>query len=424
MSVPVSARWYPTLTRSHNVAVRYEILSAGVLQYQSPIYVNLNRSPGTITAAMNNPFITGGQVTISKQASVRSQLTMTLVDPTGTSIPLTNTAPLTPWGHQIRVYRGIAYPDGTYEMPRLGTFRITDVNINDQHGGATITVTGQDLARIPSRNLLTNFYQTATSSSYTDVIRAMMTFVYPGVVFNDTAANWLLVPPPGIGTSGTANRVVLTDALVPMLYQDGADLWAESRKLAQALSCDLYFNRDGVLTLVMDPNLNFMAATLPAIPIPVATFVEGSQARFIDAQRTLSDTNAKNAWLITGEGQVIGASLSPIQSKVAIDNDPNSPTYHAGPYGTVSGIETNALLKTQIQCDTYASWRLRTSIGAQEVVQFDGFVDTSLDVDDPIAITRQRLGLNNSSFIIDSLTFPLMAKDKMSVGLRAQRRLT
>lgn len=428
MSFPVSSRWYPALTQSHQDALQFVVSSGvgGTLIYSSPIFINAGSTsplyvPGTAPGANQpRPAIIDGAITFSKSATFRSTLSMKLVDTTGLLVPVNSAGALTPWGNEMSIYRGIAYADGTLEMPLLGVFRITDVVIDDAQGAPTLAIQGTDRSRIISRNTVIDYYQSGLSEAYTDIIRDMALSRYPSVTFNDTAANWRLVPPAGIGAGG---GIVSTDALVPLIYQEGTDLWVEMKKLANAMACDLYFDRHGVLTLVLDPNMNYTLASLPTIPTPVATFVEGSQARFIRTQRTLSDKDAYNQQVVTGEGQVIGASLNPIRSVPAQDTDPSSPTYINGPYGVVNGFETNTLMRTQAQVNLFAQYKLRVSAGAQEQVAFDGFADSSLDVDDAIGITRARVGLPNNSFIIDSAIHPLIVKNPMQVTLRERRSL-
>src|SRR6202007_1874452 len=103
-------------------------------------------------------------------------------------------------GNELRLYRGVSYGDeGPFELKLLGTFRITDVNSNDVGTGVEIDVLGQDRSRIVSRAKVVQFYQTASSQAYSDAIRAMVVYNYPGVTFNDTSTNWYQVPPTGIG---------------------------------------------------------------------------------------------------------------------------------------------------------------------------------------------------------------------------------
>lgn len=437
MPFPVSSNWYKTLTQSHRVAVQFAVYTAGLnsLLYESPIYVgsasgqtavaNLPVIQGGASAGKTpNPFITGGSVTLEKSVDQRGRFTMTLVDATDYLI---EGDVLSPWGNEIRLYRGLAYDDGTTEMPLLGTFRITDVEAKDDGGAVQITIQGQDRSRIISRNKVVQFYQTASNQAYSDAIRAMCQFAYPAVQFSGTSNDWLTIPPAGIGQyegSGYSSNMVYTPTVYGITFQEGDDLWTEARNMARSLACDLYFDRYGVLTLQYDPNLNYMNGQLPTIPAPVFSFIEGETATFVNTDLKKSDQDVYNAWVITGEGQVIGYTQAPMRSNLVVDNDPNSPTYINGPYGTVVGFETNDLMVTLPQINAYANFRLATSVGKQQTVQIQGFVDSSLEVDDPISITRARVGITNQLFIIDTLQIPLTTKDAMSLTTRERRALT
>jgi hypothetical protein len=295
------------------------------------------------------------------------------------------------------------------------------VDIKDSKGVPMIQIDGSDLSRMISRNKVVNFYQSALSANYTDIIRKMCSDQFPGCVFDNTAAAWRQIPPAGIAVNNS--NVISTDSLVPLLFQEGADLWAEAQNLANSLACDLYFNRDGTLVFKQDPNMTWMNGNLPTLPNPSATFIEGSQARFVNLDRKLSDSAAYNQVIVTGEGQIIGASQNPIRSVPARDTDVKSPTYINGDYGTVTLFETNSYMKTQNQVNNFAQWRLKTSIGSQEAVQFDGFVDSALDIDDILLLTRSRMGLVNQLFVLDAYTVPLTSKEVMQVRLRERRAI-
>src|SRR5512146_2193069 len=65
---------------------------------------------------------TGGDVQIDRTASQRRRCTVSCVDPTGTLTPTTADSILTPYGTEVRPYRGVQYDDGTTEVVPLGVF--------------------------------------------------------------------------------------------------------------------------------------------------------------------------------------------------------------------------------------------------------------------------------------------------------------
>lgn len=425
MSQLVSTNWYPTLeSGNYRVAVKFEVYTAGTgtLLYMSPTYLDPGQSPPTISGTADYPYpaVTGGSVTMEKGQDQRSKFTMELLDPTGFLI---NDGTLSPWGNEIRIYRGISYgAEGPFEMPLLGTFRITDVESHDTGDGVHITVSGSDRSRIVSRVKVVQFYQTASNQGYSDAIRAMIVSAYPGVIFNDGATAWSHTPPSGIGLeNGTNPQMIFTPTVYGITFQEGDDLWTEARNMAASLACDLYFDRSGICTLQADPNLNYMNATLPTIPSPAFEFVEGETCTMTDLDQKFSDSNAYNQWVVYGEGQVLGYTQAPLRSSPARDTDPTSPTYINGPYGVVTGFETNPLMVTVGQINTYANYKLATSTNKLQTIQFTAFVDTALDLDDPILVTRQRVGVTNQLFIIDMLTWPLTVGDMMTVRTRERR---
>lgn len=436
MSQYVSSRWYPTLQTSHDVAFQFIIQQPGSppsALYESPVFVNPGVDPygtdlssiipnTTTTPGIVNPIVSSGNVTTQKQQDVRSTLTMTLYDPSNVLVP---SGILSPWGNEMIVKKGLAYPDGTYELLQLGVFRITDVDPTDSGDSVKIEIQGEDRSRIVARDQVLTFYQTAENQAYSDAMRAIVTNAYSLATFNDTAANWYNVPPAGINIGGISPNMIYTPTIYGITYQEGDDLWTEARNMAASLACDFYTDRFGVFTFEQDANLNYMNAALPIIPSPIFTFNEGETTTMTAIAETLSDRDAYNAWVITGEGQVIGYTQAPLTSYPPVyDNDPNSPTYYLGPYGVVSGFETNDYMVTVPQINTYANYKLATSIGKQQSLQISAFCDTSLDLDDPIAVTRERLGIIDNRFIIDQLTWPFEAGKPMTVVTRERRALS
>lgn len=438
MSQPVSSRWYPTLMTSHNIAAQFIVGTSGMgsIIYQSPVFINPGATNGSgeiltedwpaisTTGHVPKPGITGGSVTQQKNQDQRWTCQMTVVDPTGY---LDTDDVFDPFGNELQIYTGLAYNDGSYELKLIGTFRMTDVEIKDSGGAVTIQINGQDRSRIIARNTANLYYQTGLNQAYTDTIRQIAQKQYPGVVFNGTAQDWLNTPPVGIGQfegGDLTSRMIFTPGVYGLTFQDGDNLWSESRNMAAALSCDLFFGRRGWLNLYQDPNMNYMNGSLPALSNPITTFVEGETCTFISMDKKKSDQDAYSAVVITGEGQILGQSQLPIRSITATDNDPTSPTYVNGPYGQVLYEETNDYMLTQAQINQYANFKLATMVGRQQVIQIEGFSDSSLDVDDVIAATRNRLGIVNQLFIVDTIQYPITVQDTMKLTTRERRALT
>lgn len=399
----VTNTFLDALRTNHNVVMRFEFYKPGV---SGPIW----SSTAMLTDSDQYLYVVDGTVSMDKKADIRSRLSMVLMDPTGEAIPTDADALLAPFTNEIKVYRGIQFYDGSVEYVLLGTWRLTDCDIDEADGGVRMTISGQDRARNVSRFVVERYYQPNIGDTYAEAIRAMILDRYPAVEFNGTAAQW---------NSMQNDQSVVIQALKRPTYTIGADLWKEARRLAAAIGCDLYFDRSGVCTMIRDPAFTYTSGVGAE---PVFDFEDGDSAIFTGLKRKLSDSNRANEVIVTGEGT--GLTGLPLRSTPAIDDDPTSPTYFYGSYGRVPKMETHDLLYTQIQVDDYAQLRLRQSLGAQELVSFPSLVAPHLDPDDIVSVTRSRLGLNKANYIIDTISIPLRAEGKMQTTLRERRALS
>ncbi len=404
----VSAKFLSEVATNHTMAVKVEFVFNGTVQH-----VIEPSNPATTASPLA---ILDGQVVTSKRNSTRSTFTLKLLDPTFSYVPGSGNNLLTPYGTTVNIYRGVKYSDQTLEYVRLGTFRINKNEISENNDGAPVmSLSGSDLSRSVARNVLSvNAINAVTISNgllhYAEVIQALILYAYPAATFNDTVANWITFQ---------NDTSVAFIAGVGVVYNQGADLWAEAVKLAKSTGCDLYCDRYGVFTMISDPSYTYTNAGIA--PNPVAAFTEGSGSVFFKPKRTLDDQTAFNQWIITGNGQT--NTGQPIQSVPAQDTDVTSPTYIGGTYGIVTKIESNPLMYTLNQINSYAQLKLRTTIGGQELVAAEIIPNPALDIDDVVVATRSRSGLSASLFIIDSTTVPLLAKNAMLIGLRERRAL-
>jgi len=419
-----SAAFQTAIGTDHQVATKIEVWSP---TGTDPLLSITNVQDNLVTPNQSLELI-GGNVQMAKSNDARSQCTVNLVSPDGSMIPTSNSSPLTPWGNEIRVYRGVWYPQTqTAEYVPLGYFRISKVEIIDADGVPKINITGYDRSRNISRNVVPfywpdfNTQQKIASLSWSNMIQVMCNDRWPAVQFNDTIANWATL-------ANDPNNAIIGPAAQGTNFGEGSDLWSQARNYAKAQGCDLFFTRDGICKMYRDPNFNNMAATNSSSSLSVAEFVEGSTATFDKVSRILDDAAAYNYVVVYGEGDLLGVPLFtyPPSGTPAVDNDPGSPTYINGQYGLVPHIVTNNLLSSLAMIQDYANLQLAVDIGAQESVSIPSMAcNPCLDVDDVIQIQRARIGLTTAAgYVIDSLTIPLMAADNMQLTVREKRNLT
>jgi hypothetical protein len=448
-----STRFPAALQYSHDPVIKLEVWTP---TSDGPVYST--DTPG------NTLRIISGTVTLDKSQAQRSQLSVQLVDPTGTMVPKTNTDLLTPWGNEIRAYRGIRYSDGTVEYVLLGTFRISKNQITESQGVPTMSITGYDRSRNISRNVPFVYWppsfpesiqKAILGKSFANLIRVICSDRWPPCQFDDTVERWeaLQNDPPheenGILVGGVVPDGTNFNGVGMQAFSEGTDMWAQARQYAQAVGCDLFFTRDGVCKFYRDPSFNAMSAHVT--PIPVWSFVEGETAMFDQVTRTLDDSAAYNAVLVYGEGSTQAGTLTSTTGPVGtawpvVDNDPTSPTYYGpgggsdfsegdnplaqpapsiGPYGSVPHIVTNNLLVSNTMVNDFAKLQLIIDLGSQTSCSIPSVaVNPAIEVDDIIEVQRQRLGLPPTLFIVSAHTIPLTPAQQGQLTLRQRRALT
>ncbi len=272
----------------------------------------------------------------------------------------------------------------------LGVFTLNDVVVDDSPNGLEIELSGADLSRRVSRNRWDKTYVIAAGTNYSQAIQLLINDRLQGLTFNFAS----------------------TSRLTPRLFfgeQSENDPWDDAQKMAQSIGMELFFDARGVCTLRPEPD--------PEIDDSVWTFEDRSRPTMTSLTRRVTDENTYNKVVVTGEG----TSLEVPVRGVAIDDDPASPTYFLGPYGTVTLRITNSLVLTTEQAQDAADAALRRVKGATEAVELDAVPMPALEPGDVVTVTRERAKVEGR-FIIDSLRIPLGAEETMRAVGRRQRQ--
>ena len=428
-----SQQFEQAISTDHNVAVKVEVWKGGATG-PSLVIEHVNDGPLTTTPSV---LLVDGSVTMDKSQDQRSQCQVELVSPDESYIPKLPTDLLTPWGNELRIYRGVYYPvENRAEYVPLGVFRITMVEVSESQGVPTITVTGYDRSRNISRNVVPFYWpdrvtqQLLVDKPWSNWIQVACSDRWNAVQFNDTWENWAELQNDLL--NGSIRQGYQT-------FSEGTDLWSQSRQYAQAAGCELYFYREGVCYFRRDPNFSNQSQ---GPYTPVAIFTEGETATFDQVKRTLDDANTYNQVIVFGEGTILGLPLFtyPPNGQPAIDDDPASPTYigtqtidgdgnyiykNGSPYGVVTHTVTNNLLTSQAMIQDFANLQLALDIGAQESVAVPSMaVNPCIDIDDLIQVVRPRVGAGKYGYIVNQITIPLKATGVMSMTLREKRQLS
>lgn len=362
---PASAAFAAAIRQPHQLATLIEILDNGAV------------SGDPITAAVE------GTVTLDATAQVRGRLALTIADD-GTLglIPTAATSALAPYGNEIRVSRGITYPDGSTELVSLGVYRIDDIDTKDTGGSLTATISGMDRAARIIDARFEEPYQVASGTNYATAIEDVL------------QAAWPDIPTDFITTTRTTPQLIA---------EEGADRWEFATSMATSLGMTLYFDGDG--TCVLRP------ATTSSTGIELA---EGEHGVLLEADRRWTRQGAFNRVIATGENT---GEAAPVRG-VATDDNPLSPTYYYGEFGKVPRFYSSPFITTADQAEDAAAAILARELGTTQQANFGTIVDPRLEPGDIVQVTRARLGIDELNEI-DQLTIPLSAEGSMTGRTRA-----
>ena len=325
--------------------------------------------------------ISEGTVEVKAKSAVRRtcSVTLTTTRELNSLVPDNDFDLLTPFGNELRLFRGIQFDDGSVEYVPLGVFVIIDVVIKDTNDGVQINLAGDDRSLIVSRNKWTEPYQMVNGSLDR----------YPDAQTNFTATNV------------TINQVVLGT-------ERNNDPWKDAVEIAELVGYDLFFDANGIAQLAPFPTLD--GSTI------VASFKEGEETTILDLDRTISTRETYNGVIYIVEGAEV-----PVPIRVEVfDEDSTSPTYRFGKFGEVPIFVSSNLLTTEAEAIIAASSLLNLYIGAQETISWNSLVDPTLDVQDVVYIKADGAKVDRV-VIIDSLSIPLSPEASMSAVARTVR---
>lgn len=356
----VSARFLAAVTESHTPIVVVQALDyRGVTDpvLQAPDVVVVDGA-------------TGGTVTLDQTAASRGRLDVSITNLE--LLPTTADALLAPYGNELKVSRGVLYPDGVSELAALGVFRIDEVDIDDSATApGAMRITGLDRSAIIIDARFEEPFQVDAGTNLVTALERVLAAGYPGIVTDFPTTT-------------------LTSGL--LIGEEGGDRWAFAQDIATSLGKRLYFDGDGVAVL-RDVSIGTTV---------VATLAEGEHGVLVSANRGAKRAGAYNRVIATGENT---GEAAPVRG-VATDADPGSPTFYGGPYGRVPMFYSSPFLTTDDQCASAAQSMLSKQLGTTQSVSLGAIVNPALEPDDTVRIVRALTSIDEAH-ILDSLTIPL-----------------
>lgn len=292
-------------------------------------------------------------------------------------------APITPYGRELFVERGVVLGNGDTVWVSQGYFRIDSVEQENAPRG-TLRIAGSDrmAGLVDARPLWPTEF--GTGATVESVFDWLVTQVYPGaeIVFDFDASQ-----PFG------STHVVEDDR-----HGFLADL-------ADAHGKTMFWDHEGKLRVESAPTLDS----------PVWTVNHGAGGVLVSQARALTRDGVYNA--VVARGEQVGESV-PV-SAVAYDLDPESPTYWYGDFGHVPRFYTSSFITTTAQAMDAAAAMLARTTGLPREMDLSAIPNPALEVLDPVRVTTS--AGDAGVHVIESLTLPLTAAGAMEATTKVKR---
>lgn len=360
---PVSDRFLAAVRGSHRMVARARIVEPG--------------QHGADPDGIDIPILSGSTVLLDASADVRSTLDL-VTD--GAWWPSSASDPLTPYGNELHIRRGIVTSGSTIEWVSLGYYRIDTVE-QDRGPDGPIRVTGRDRMASIVDARLTEPLQIPATTQVGDAVERLVLEVLP-----DAVIEW---------DDSTDTRPLGRSILVE------EDRYAALRDIVTSYGKIAYWDHRGVLVIQTPPD--------PTQPVYVVD--HGARGVLTRISRRLSRQNVYNAVVAIGEG---ADTATPVRA-VAVDSHPLSPTRWDGPFGRVPRFYSSPLITSLDQAHAAARSILIRESGLPYSIEVGLVPNPALEPYDPI---RVRYPGRSERHIIDRLTIPLTADGVMTGATR------
>lgn len=363
---PVSDRFLESLRGSHTASVQAFIVAAG----------QTGTSPtGTEVTVL------AGDVELDAKADIRSTLDIT-IDGTGL-FPDNSDDLVTPYGNEVFIRRGIVFGGGSVEWVSLGYFRINSIEQDDAPNGPIRLGCQDRMSGIVDGRMLapTQFLSTV---SYGDLVEDLVEEIYP----------WATIQWDDLSYTDAIGRSLIVEE----------DRFAFLNELVVSLGKIWYWDHRGILVI----------KDAPSSDDPVWEVNSGANGVLRTMSRDLSREGVYNAVAASGEA----LDTDTPSRGVAIDNNPDSPTYYYGDFGKVPRYYSSPFITTDAQAITAAESILRQNLGLPYNVNFSlAAANAALEPWDPVTI---KLNSKTETHIIERLTIPLAVENVMTADTREQ----
>lgn len=377
---PVSDRFRDMLTRDHSIVTKAEILEGELV----------------LAELASQGVLVDGSVSADRSA-VQRTADVTLVDRSGTLTPRDINDLLVPSGRQIRLYRGIEYPERlpgdepNVEYCPIGTFRFTEVDVTYPQ----IKLSGcYDRSWIISGERLPFNVYITNQTNVVEVITRLIQTAYPGVPMDFPVTN----------ENGNS-----------MVFDQEADPWEVCQTLTANLGLRLFFDPMGVAVMRPEPT---------EWDVPVWEYDDQDP-------RNIGLPGVSRTWTGTGyNGVIVIAENSDLPAPLwaaAYDQDPNSPTQWGGVYGKRNMFVRDETIGSQWQAQQRANKELQAQLGFLQSITIPTMVNPAYEVGDVVRVSYARADLADEPVIreqyciVDGFEVPLRADGHQTLKTRARR---
>lgn len=374
----VSTAYLNATTTSHQVRVQVTLLRAGKV------------------VISDVPFL-DGSITVDGSAFVRRTLALTLPPEisTGTFQSKRTRELVKTTGDELRIRRGIVFPDGSIEWVPLGVFRVESVP-QSARLDEPVQVTGKDrCADLVDDEFLQLL--TYSAGSTTSLIAKLIRETLP--------------------SASVVNLTTVRDARVPATQKDGsrADF---IRSLAEGIGAVVYVNGFG----------DFVIANAAKLTDKVVyTLRTGVGGTIVSADT--EDTRDGVFNRVVARGTNASGDFNPVQA-VVTDDDPSSPTRFgdrlAGRYGKITMFVDSTTITSMAQAQQVAQAELAKRVGVSAAMDVSSVPLPFLEPGDSVMVIPDDApaGASARKHIVDSYTLSLSAGGEFSMSTRDVREVS
>jgi Domain of unknown function (DUF5047) len=347
--------------RSHIMVLKIEVVDA-------------LGNPLVVWTSSNNQVVSG-EITVQTNPYISRAIRVTVPDPDGKYIP-TNFGDLLWFNRTCIAWRGIRYDDGSEEYIRLGTFRISTIEVTSTPKNRLITLRGIDNSDKVSRAKFTDGYKVAKGTNI------------------GTAIQNIIAP---VGSIAFGFETTTSTAQQDYNYLRGDDRWLAAQDLATGIGYELFFDEYDKcrFRLFADP-------TTASARWRYSSRDEDALKKhpILELSRVAEDSNVYNHVIVTGE------SDSNVVVGEAYDNDARSPTYRYGPMGDIPYFTSQSTTQTNADAQAMAARLLHRYTRVAETITMTHIPNAALQPGDVINVSEPRAKISGAYFAGD-MTIPL-----------------